>query len=258
MNVFPKNTFANFTTKLPDKIVLDGDYEVALTEILYPASHANFISDHMLVLFKPFDREKGIIRWTIQSGYYADEDAFCRHFNRGVNRAIQKVFQDDELRVTLRYNKSSRRLVYLTTNGELDFNDEAVDRLGFKKLEPSHESINDSESQSHIVSSKESEVVADNEFDLTAGTRLIYVYSDIASYNYVGDIKTPLLRVFNVEGVREYMVTKTFLQPQYLPVSRREFETIEIQISNELGKPMIFRSGKVVVTLHFRRSNKYL
>jgi hypothetical protein len=61
-----------------------------------------------------------------------------------------------------------------------------------------------------------------------------------------------------MEGQRGSMVAKTFLQAQYLPVSRREFETIDIQINNEIGIPMLFMIGKVVVTLHFRRVNKYL
>ena len=41
MSFFPNNTVAEFTTKLPDRIILDGDYEVALTELIYPQSFSN-------------------------------------------------------------------------------------------------------------------------------------------------------------------------------------------------------------------------
>ena len=45
MSFFPNNTVAEFTTKLPDRIFLDGDYEVALSELIYPHSFSNIRND---------------------------------------------------------------------------------------------------------------------------------------------------------------------------------------------------------------------
>ena len=39
---YPNNTVAHFTTKLPHRIRLDGDYEVGLAEFIYPHSWFNF------------------------------------------------------------------------------------------------------------------------------------------------------------------------------------------------------------------------
>jgi hypothetical protein len=39
----------------------------------------------------------------------------------------------------------------------------------------------------------------------------------------------------------------------FVPVGRREFDTIKISTNNEVGRPMPFKFGKSVVTLHFRR-----
>jgi hypothetical protein len=41
MSYFPENTVAEFTTKLSERIVLDGQYEVALAELIYPHSLDN-------------------------------------------------------------------------------------------------------------------------------------------------------------------------------------------------------------------------
>jgi hypothetical protein len=41
MSFFPNNTIAEFTTKLPETVTLDGDYEVALVELIYPFSFSN-------------------------------------------------------------------------------------------------------------------------------------------------------------------------------------------------------------------------
>ena len=39
---FPDNTVAHFTTKLAQRIHLNGEYEVALTEFIYPNNWQNF------------------------------------------------------------------------------------------------------------------------------------------------------------------------------------------------------------------------
>ena len=38
---YPNNTVARFVTKLPERIHLEGDYEMALAEIIYPHSWYN-------------------------------------------------------------------------------------------------------------------------------------------------------------------------------------------------------------------------
>ena len=49
-------------------------------------------------------------------------------------------------------------------------------------------------------------------------------------------------------------VSKSFERPHYLPVSRREFETIEVNIKRDTGESVPFELGKVLLTLHFRQS----
>ncbi len=100
--------------------------------------------------------------------------------------------------------------------------------------------------------------MAQHTFDANRGLNLIYVYCDVAAHTVVGDTKTPLLRVCNVTGKHGDTVRHTYIQPYYVPVGRREFDTIEIAINNELGKPMPFEYGKSVVTLHFRRRHGLL
>jgi hypothetical protein len=95
-------------------------------------------------------------------------------------------------------------------------------------------------------------------FNINDGSNLIYVYCDIASFRPVGDAKVPLLRVCNVTGKYGDMIRTIFTHPHYVPVARREIETIEININNELGRPVPFVFGKSVVTLHFRRRHSLL
>jgi len=89
---------------------------------------------------------------------------------------------------------------------------------------------------------------------MLAGQRLMYVYSDIVSPYLVGDVKVPLLRVVTPKGKRDEMTNVSFTNPYYLPVVRHGFDTIEININNELGEPMSFTGGKSVAILHFRKT----
>jgi hypothetical protein len=94
--------------------------------------------------------------------------------------------------------------------------------------------------------------------DMQSHLRLMYVYCDIASYTFVGDVKAPLLRVCDTEGEYGQNVRMIFTHPHYIPLGRTSFDTLEINIKDELGRSMPFEFGKAVVTLHFRRKNKLL
>ena len=59
-------------------------------------------------------------------------------------------------------------------------------------------------------------------------------------------------------GDDEEIVRTFFTHPHYVPVARTEFQTIEINISDELGRPIPFMHGKTLVTLHFRQRNALL
>jgi hypothetical protein len=102
------------------------------------------------------------------------------------------------------------------------------------------------------------EHVADRTFDLHSNLPMLYLYSDIVSYSFVGDTQAPLLRVVDAQGAYGQMVQMTFTHPHYVPLAQNSFESIEININDELGKVVPFEFGKAVVTLHFRRRNNLL
>ncbi len=83
----------------------------------------------------------------------------------------------------------------------------------------------------------------------------MYLYCDIATFTSVGDIKAPLLAIVPTTGRFGQTVREVYTDPHYVPVQRKDFDTIEIAINNEEGKPMPFEFGKSVVKLHFKRVN---
>ena len=232
MNVFPNNTVAHYTTKLAQRIHLDGDYEVALTECIYPKNWVNFKGDMSMRIMKA-SAKTGCELVTFKNGYFENIRDLLKYMNGENEKA-------DNSQVGLEYDEVTRKISLLTVQPSgMIMSDALQNYLGFLQKGPYERGIYE----------------AENTFDLNAGVHLMYIYSDIASFSLVGDTQTPLLRVCSTSGTNGDKRRVTFTNPQYMPVAYRDFETIEININNELGEPMPFMQGKSVCTLHFRRIN---
>ena len=77
----------------------------------------------------------------------------------------------------------------------------------------------------------------------------LYVYCDIIQSQYAGDALVPLLGIVPVEGKDGERISKSFIRPQYLPVSGKQFESIEVNIKRDTGESVPFELGKVLLTL---------
>ena len=86
--------------------------------------------------------------------------------------------------------------------------------------------------------------------DPNRGFNSLYVYCDAAEAIPVGDIKAPLLRVVDAAENFGDLIHRLYTKPQYVPVSRKQFSTVEINIRDDTGRPVPFVFGKVVMTLH--------
>jgi hypothetical protein len=89
--------------------------------------------------------------------------------------------------------------------------------------------------------------------DLNAGFNLLYIYCDLVEQQIVGNTLSPLLDVVSAEGTFSEMTRVDILDPHYVPVLRKDFESIEIAIRDDAGQPVNFKYGRVLVKLHFRR-----
>jgi len=74
---YPENTTASFKTKLSDRIDLDGEYEVGMTQLIYPHSWYNF---------KNSDEEDEIVH-VFRSRQFPDEKTFAHVLNDLISSA---------------------------------------------------------------------------------------------------------------------------------------------------------------------------
>jgi len=232
MDVFPSNTLTEFRVHLPQSIQLKGDWEVALTEIQYPHSWQTVRKDphnHIYLGKQKFDEVV-----IIPNGHYSTLRSVIDSMNNQVNKSRYK----DKANFT--YNDLTRKVTVDLEKGNQVFFGDLSTMMGFGEKE--------------IIKKT---TTAKREADLELGFHNLYIYCDLVQPQLVGDSQVPLIRVIPVEGNDGDRITARFTSPQYLPVSRKQFETVEINIKRDTGEKVPFQFGRVLVTLHFRRANPY-
>ena len=108
MDLFPQNTLTHFKTKLSSPIQLDGDYEVALTEIMFP--------------FNWKFREKGSIVFThvtigaskevVKKQYVFYMSLFVYDTLRSLIDGVNKFSKHNNVGVEFFYDESSHKILY--------------------------------------------------------------------------------------------------------------------------------------------------
>jgi hypothetical protein len=240
LDTYPNNSPSRFMVKLPDRIELNDDYEVGLAELIYPHTWFNFENSdgrfHIFIRLRDGQVKKHVFR----SGFYADGTALSIALNQQISKALTEVEYYNPV-VRFSFDPSSLRMSLLQNNRNLViFPTTLLEYLGFSRW---------------FTMIPKVPTVGTEIFDINRGQHLMYVYCDVAAHSVVGDIETPLLRVCNTRGNDGDMVRTIFTHPHYVPVSKSEFQTIEINLSDELGRPIPFVQGKSLVTLHFRQRN---
>ena len=254
MDVFANNTTAKFVTKLPDVLELDGEWEVALSEIHYPHAWYNIPRNvcKFIVFYKVwFDREQiqnqpfewwpvGGSHLTLSEGYYASPQEIIDEMKKLI-ADYYAVLPPDERFGYFKYAHQREKCVFdLEPETILILNEPLAMMLGF-------------DVRTMIGPDRfESSTIPDMDAALSSSS--LYVYCDIIEHNVVGDSKVPLLRLVNVKGKHGERVYQKFTMPIYVPLQKHHFDTIEINIMIDTGGPVPFVRGKSVVILHFRRA----
>ena len=90
--------------------------------------------------------------------------------------------------------------------------------------------------------------------NINRGFTSMYVYCDVLEHVSVGDTKAPLLRIVQVSGKSGDRVHVVYDKPIYVPLQKKNFDSIEIDIRSDTGNPIPFQYGKVILTLYFKLS----
>jgi hypothetical protein len=204
---YPNNTVARFVTKLPETIRFQGHYEMALVEIIHPHSWYNVSDENKDNYWIAAANKDAMQKVYLSSGYYEDWNALVEALEFAQNIGVKFAF-----------NRASGRFSFnfcSTGSHTMRMHDDLPSFMGFEDLSSCDKSFG---------------AVGERDFDANRGLNLMFVYCEVATHSIVGDTKTPLLRVLNIAGKHGEYVRHTYVQPHYVPVGRREFDTIEIAL----------------------------
>jgi hypothetical protein len=251
MKYYPNNTLTSFVTRLQKTITLSGDWEVALSEFHFPRSWYTIKRGGVIFSTQCDDyvssdvvrNPSSSITILLPGGYYDTITDLVSEMNSGIRRVLGGLSKIPEsLYPVVKYNEVSKKVaVALPRKSSVQLPEPLKLMLGIGTT-----SLNNR--TDGPVTRYGSEVG-----DVNGGIHGLYVYCDLAESVPVGDVEAPLLRVVSAKGKNGEMQQRNFDQLSYIPVQKKNFDSVEIFIRDDLGNPIPFESGKLLVTLHFRR-----
>ena len=253
MQVFPAKTMAQFTTLLPHRIELAGDWEVAILEASWPAKVKNITSAAFTL--SCFDKKskrptRPKHNGTIPDSYYPNVDIL-------MTKLIQSVYQrnDTNFPVSWKVDPVRGKIEVFFHSQEL----EDQFWLLFKSSDLSNTlGITDTiccTIQSQLE--KGYAVQGTYPVDLQGGRHTRFLYCDLIQNEILGDAQTALLRAIPLnqrDAVSNATCYRNFHKLQWKKLTRSNFQSITIRLCDESGQLMPFVSiGRTNLTLAFRR-----
>ena len=179
--LFPDNTLSSFTNFLPEQLNLEGQREVAISEISYPSMYQNITEGK----FKFFDEKlsKATSTYNLKPGLYTS----IADIVEAMNRLIQERNNHNETCITVKVSRKTQKVVIMLAND--------TSGLAFCSTDLGHIFGNNVGNQFVVLMKGKRPHEPQFAYDIVRIHSLM-IYSDLVEYNNVGDTKAPLLRCF--------------------------------------------------------------
>jgi len=285
MQYFPENTTTSFITELPHTVHLQGEWEVALSEIQFPCTFLHVRHGENVLKFvdiKHVDEkgEEGTFiakEIVIPKGVYKDIEELISAINAGCKSAESHLYFEQQsatggkiaVRLTCENVEDNCRITHY-----INFSNNLLRILGLEwnvinqgatlKIRKSNSNVHNMLNFIRLgyLITPETRAISfwsQDSYSLWRGIPdKLFVYCDVCASYITGDARTPLLRIVSVSVAgNNYSygtnLVKHFSPPHYIPLQKTNFRRIEIDIRDQLGERIPFESGTLTVTLHFRR-----
>lgn len=272
-HTFPSNKTSHFDVQLNKEICLSGDWEVALSEIIYPNTIYNVSTAgdkiHIKHIFEEARDENYVcitksFHLKIQNGHYSSIErlvseinfTFSKYFEMPlldvkekqiiVNRkhkfasTSESVFSKEMSIVEGSIRKRDENSSGLLNKLEVRFDPRLALQLGFNP----EENIFDS------YSSK-------NEAALVNGiSNEIFIYINLIEPQVISDTSAQVLKIIKaLDRDSNYGETlcREVLNRNYIPLDKKRFQVVSIELRDSLGNFIPFSHGLSIVQVHFRK-----
>ena len=246
--LFPDNTLSFYTKFLPEQLNLEGQWEVALSEISYPSMYQNITEGK----FKFFDEKlsKSTSTYNLEPGLYTS----ITDSVEAMNMLIQERNNHNEICITVKVSRRTQKVVIMLAND--------TSGLAFCSTDFGHVFGNNVGNEFGVLMIGKGPHEPEFAYDIVPIQSLM-IYRDLVEYNIVRDTKAPLLRCFpfiaQLKGgdiiiTGQYINYQTFSDLQFKPLLKNSFHTIHIDLRDTSGDKMPFVSvGITRFVLMFRK-----
>ena len=234
---YPTNKAGKFTIQLAREVALDREYEVGLSEVVFPEPKFK------LDFYEP-------IVW--------EEDAVEKQQRVTGRELLLMIGKWSSERPTVKdgYALFTMELV----DGYIHVTVAPKCKLIFNRKNNMLRTVLGFDGYTEVLESPD-HVSRTHKGDFKFGSKValhfVYIYCDVVEHNYVGDSMVPCLRTIPIN--MEFMPSNVlrFENPHYLPVRNSRFSTVTVEFTNELGEVIKFKPGLSLVKLHFRPRKLY-
>ena len=272
------------TTLTREVSISPADWEVGLSEIIYPRTWAN-VRDAELILHIPAPSvsmphvDGGLLKYEvtrrkklvcpIPTARYKSPEHLIHIMNAIIVMALGKENHKEGIKL-IYHEMSGKALVVCDANFILEMNASASIPLGYGealrtllKTDGENGALN----EKSVITGDHAKTVISNLFifstlvvDPNRALSTLYVYTDVVEPQLVGDAYVPLVRTVvdrneggGGRGERGETVSRAFTNVHYVNASRGKIHDVQVHITDDAGKRVPFEAGRVVVKLHFRR-----
>jgi len=208
---------------------------VGLTEIFFPSDIRNVLDGHCY--------------YTIHV-----EDRFFREITLDVKHcaSIRDLVREMNAKQQMSIGEVDLLVEFFVSNGTIGMTFEYQAQVKVT-VDFSPDSARLSRLRSDETYATGEDVISEREPNQSSNIRSVFVYCDLLEHVPVGDTKTPLLRMVDKSTELQGNVHRVFNPTLYVPLQKKCFDTVEIDMMIDTGDPVPFLSGKSFVILEFRR-----
>ena len=246
--LFQDNTFSSFTNFLPEQINLEGQWEVAVSEISYPSMYQNktegkfnFFDEKLSKSMNPYNPKPGL--------YTSITDLV-----EAMITVIQERNNNNETCITVKVPRRTQKVQTLLAND--------TSGLALCSTNLGQVFVNNVGNEFGVLMTEKCPHQLEFAYDIDRIHSLM-IYGDLVEYNIVGDRKPLLLSCFpfisklkggDIITTGQYMNYQTFSNLQFIPLLKNSFHSIHIDLRDKYCEKIPFVSGGITrFVLMFRR-----
>ena len=234
--LFADKTLSSFTNFLPEKLRLEGQWEVAISEISYPSTYQNITEGYLKFFDHKLSKSKST--YNLEPGLYTS----ITDFVEATSTLIQERNNLNETCITVKVSRRTQKVLSTLANDSSG--------LAFCSTDLVHIFGNNVGNQFGVLMKRKGPHEPQFAYDIVRIHSLM-IYSDLLEYNFVGDMKIPLLRCFlfisklkggDIITTGQYMNYQTFSNLQFRPLLKDSFHSIHIDLRDTSGEKIPFVS----------------